>query len=189
MKRLLIALSLVMSTLVMSAQAKADEAALATWEKIYSVFSHPRCANCHVPDDNQPRWSGDHYGKTRVHGMNVHGGVSRAGLETGLPCTTCHGKHNSEVLHGPPGAEVWLLAPLKAEWWEKSSKEICEQIKDPTRTDGRDLAAVAEHIEKDHLVHWAWNPGPGREPAPFSAKEVVAFINAWAAAGAPCPTE
>lgn len=172
---------------VSSGQSLAPQAALATWGKIYEVFSHPRCANCHVPEDNRPRWSGAHYGEdAQYHGMYINGGVSRSGAES-IVCTTCHQKENSEVLHGPPGAEVWALAPLEMVWWEKSSAEICAQIKDPSRNGQRSLQAVADHIDHDALVHWGWNPGLGREPAPYSAKEVVKFINDWAASGAPCP--
>lgn len=33
---------------------------LPEWEKVYAVFSHPRCANCHV-EDERPRWSGPEF--------------------------------------------------------------------------------------------------------------------------------
>jgi hypothetical protein len=75
------------------------------WDKIYAVFSHPRCADCHVADD-RPRWSGAHYGGTRVHAFNVQRGNDGSGFgNPGLRCTTCHFSSNSNVLHGPPGAE------------------------------------------------------------------------------------
>ena len=171
-------------SLELNAQENAE--GLALWGKIHEVFSHPRCVNCHVPDDNLPRWSGPSYGQTRVHGMHINAGASRIGVGTVL-CSTCHSTQNSELPHGPPGAELWLLAPVSMSWWEKSAAEICQQIKDPARNGGRDLAAVADHIEHDKLVHWGWDPGPGRESAPYSAVELVGFINEWAALGAPCP--
>ena len=178
-----------------SPQATLSEAeALDTWEKAYEVFSHPRCANCHVPEDNRPRWSGPSYGDGpdgqgwQYHGMYIHADESRFGVES-LACTTCHGQQNSKVPHGPPGAPVWMLAPVEMVWWQKSSAEICEQIKDPERNGGRTLEEVADHIGHDDLVAWGWNPGPGREPAPHSAAKLKAFVLAWAAAGAPCPTE
>lgn len=162
--------------------------ALATWEKAYEVFSHPRCVNCHVPEDNRPRWSGPSYGEGwQYHGMYIHAGEDRFGTET-MACNTCHGPQNSEVPHGPPGSAVWMLAPVEMVWWEKSSQEICEQIKDPERNGGRTLEDVADHVSHDELVLWGWEPGPGREPAPYSAAELSAFIAGWAAAGAPCPT-
>ncbi|GAC24051.1 hypothetical protein GMES_1755 [Paraglaciecola mesophila KMM 241] len=163
-----------------------DSQAAQTWNKIYEVFSHPRCANCHVPDDNLPRWSGPNYGKTSVHGMNISGGQSRIGVET-VMCSTCHAHTNSDEPHGPPGAPVWMLAPVEMLWWQQSSNQICEQIKDPARNGGRTLEEVAHHIAEDELVHWGWDPGIGREPAPYSAKETADFVTLWANAGAPCP--
>ena len=38
--------------------------ALEAWNMVYEVFSHTRCSNCHVGDDNRPRWSGPSYGLT-----------------------------------------------------------------------------------------------------------------------------
>lgn len=162
---------------------------LATWDKIYQVFSHPRCANCHVPADGKPRWSGPSYGQTRVHGMNVQAGFSRIGAENGALCSTCHAQTNSDEPHGPPGAPIWMLPPISMTWWNKSSAEICQQIQDPKQNGGRDLTQVAHHIEHDALVQWGWEPGPGREAAPYSAKQVAEFITQWASLGAPCPTE
>ncbi|MEM6534218.1 MAG: hypothetical protein AAF613_01150 [Pseudomonadota bacterium] len=160
------------------------------WAKIYEIASHPRCANCHVGADNIPRWSGVSYGlapgEWRYHGMNVNAGMDRIGNTT-LPCATCHQMTNSDVPHGPPGAHVWALAPVEMEWFGKSSAEVCAQIKDPARNGGRSIADVAGHIDHDELVHWGWDPGPGREPAPYSAKEMVVFVEVWGRAGAPCP--
>ena len=167
---------------------------LETWDKIYEVLSHPRCSNCHVGSDNRPRWSGPSYdqayGETekgwRYHGMNVNADHSRIGIMT-LPCSTCHQQENSDIKHGPPGSHVWALAPVEMEWFGKSSEEVCLRLKSPETNGGRTLDEVAAHIDHDDLVHWGWEPGPGREPAPYGRKETVAFIQAWAAAGAPCP--
>jgi len=176
------------ATALLGAPAQATETGLQAWAKVHEVFSHPRCANCHVDAGGVPIWSGASYGaKPRAHGMNVQGGASRIGAENGLLCTTCHAHHNAGLPHGPPGAHVWLLAPVAMQWWGKTSAEICAQIKDPARNGGRTLAQVAEHVAKDELVGWGWNPGPGREPAPYSAERTAAFIKDWAGQGAPCP--
>jgi len=173
----------------MTGPAIAQDNGLQFWGKIHEVFSHPRCANCHVGPDNVPMWSGASYGsKARPHGMNINAGQSRIGTEY-IACSTCHSPHNSAVPHGAPGAEVWLLAPVDMQWFGISSADICAQIKDPSRNGGRTLAAVAEHVERDRLVHWGWAPGPGREPAPYSATQLVEFIKQWDAAGAPCPNK
>ncbi|CCV11022.1 hypothetical protein [Mesorhizobium sp. STM 4661] len=168
--------------------AMADAAkGLAEWDKIQAVFSHPRCAGCHVADD-RPRWSGAHYGGTRVHAFNVQRGAGGSGFgNPGLRCTTCHFSSNSNVLHGPPGAENWHLAPVEMAWFGQSSAQICAQIKDPARNGGRSLRDVALHVRNDRLVGWGWAPGKDREPAPGSAEETYQAIENWMAAGAPCP--
>ncbi len=167
-----------------------DEAVgLPAWDKVYKVFSHPRCANCHSPDD-RPRWSGPSYGAARVHAFNVQRGVDGSGFgNTGLRCTTCHFDSNSAAPHGPPGAPNWHLAPVEMAWFGQTSAQICAQIKDPARNGGRTLDEVAEHVRTDGLVAWGWNPGPGREAAPGSAEETTAALQQWAAAGAPCPSQ
>lgn len=177
---------LTLAAIATAAPVAAQEAAgLPAWQKVFEVFSHPRCANCHTPDEH-PRWSGPHYGATRVHAFNVQRGPDGFG-NPGLRCTTCHFESNSNKLHGPPGAHNWHLAPVEMVWFGKSSPEICAQIKDPARNGGRTLEQVAEHIRDDKLVAWGWQPGPGREPAPGSAEETFEALKAWTAAGAPCP--
>ena len=166
-----------------------QEKGLEHWSKIYEVFSHPRCANCHVDEAGVPVWSGPSYGDTpRAHGMNVKAGESRMGLET-IPCTTCHTENNGNIEHAPPGAHVWKLPPPEMVWYEKTSAEICAQIKDPARNGERTMKDIAEHVANDELVHWGWEPGPGREPAPYSAEITVMDILAWTAAGNPCPQD
>lgn len=161
---------------------------LVNWGKVHQVFSHPRCANCHVGGDHKPIWAGLGDGlQPRKHGMNVSGGASRMGAETGLACMTCHTEHNSTVPHGPPGSHGWALAPVQMEWFGKSSAAICAQIKDTKRNGGRTLEQVAHHVETEPLVLWSWRPGPGREAPPFSSAEVAGFIRTWARLGAPCP--
>lgn len=165
------------------------EQGLNHWARIYQVFSHPRCANCHVGADHRPMWSGPSYGTPRKHGMNINAGESRIGAEY-IPCSTCHFENNSSVPHGTPGAgTAWRLAPVEAEWFGKTSAEICNQVRDPQRNGNRTYLDIAEHLDHDLILHWAWDPGPGREPAPYSLQENVNDILAWGAAGMPCPAE
>jgi hypothetical protein len=170
---------------IMAVQAKADP--LADWDKIYKVFAHPRCSNCHTADDH-PRWVDAATGTVKFHGMNVRRGNDESGFgNPGLRCTTCHTNANGTRQGMPPGAPNWHLAPAEMVWFEQSSSQICAQIKDPARNGGRTLEAVADHILKDPLVAWGWAPGPGREPAPSSAQETFDALTRWAEAGAPCP--
>jgi hypothetical protein len=165
--------------------AKAEP--LADWAKVHEVLAHPRCANCHTPDD-RPRWSDE---KTKIqfnHAMNVQRGHDGSGFgNTGLRCTTCHGEANGTREGTPPGAPNWHLAPVEMAWTGQTSAQICAQIKDPARNGGRTLDEVAKHIAEDPLVLWGWKPGPGREPAPGTPEETFAAMQRWSNAGAPCP--
>ena len=89
----------------------------------------------------------------------------------------------------PQVALNWQLAPVEAAWFGKSSDYICAQLRDPDRNGGRTALEIAEHLDHDVILHWAWSPGGGREPAPYSLQEHVDDILAWGAAGFPCATD
>ncbi len=162
---------------------------LAAWDRIYQVASHPRCSNCHVGDSDQPMWSGPSYGVPRPHGMNIRAGESRIGAET-IPCRTCHvSRQNDGTARphmAPTVASAWQLPPVEADWFGKTSDEICAQLRDPARNDGRTFLEIADHLGHDVILHWAWTPGGGREPAPFSLQEHIHDLLIWGVAGMPC---
>ena len=167
------------------------EAGLEAWTRIYEVTSHPRCSNCHVGESNVPMWSGPSYGEARPHGMNINAGDSRIGAEL-LPCSTCHAVRASlnDTPHAPPQVAMdWQLPPVEAEWFGKSSAEVCNQLRDPERNGGRDHLEIAQHLDHDLILHWAWNPGGGREAAPYSLQEHVDDVLAWGVAGFPCEND
>jgi hypothetical protein len=166
--------------------------ALAAWDRIYEVTSHPRCSNCHVGPSNIPMWSGPSYGKARPHGMNINAGESRIGAEF-IPCKTCHSTKlenwdnaNAAPHSAPRVAMDWRLSPVEVEWFGKTSDEICNQLRDPAKNGDRDFMALAAHLDHDLILHWAWNPGGGREPAPYSLQEHVDDVLAWGVGGMPC---
>ena len=167
------------------------EDGLAAWDRIYEVASHPRCANCHVGASDRPMWSGPSYGKARPHGMNIRAGDSRIGVEY-VPCATCHvedpanGRGNPAPHEAPRVAAPWRLAPVEADWFGRTPEEICTQLRDPERNGGRDMAELASHLDHDVILHWAWSPGGGREPAPYSLEDHVRDILTWGNAGFPC---
>ena len=164
---------------------------LEAWGRIYEVTSHPRCSNCYVGADNRPMWSGPSYGKARPHGMNINAGESRIGDEY-VPCSTCHAYREglNDMPHAAPQVAMnWQLAPVEAEWFGKSSAEICNQLRDPERNGGRDHLQLASHLDHDLILHWAWNPGGGREPAPYSLQEHVNDVLAWGVSGFPCEND
>ncbi len=167
------------------------ENGLDAFSRIYEVASHPRCSNCHVGADNRPMWSGPSYGRTRAHGMNINAGDSRIGAET-IQCSTCHAYREglNDTPHAAPQVAMnWQLAPVEAEWFGKSSDEICNQLRDPDRNGGRTMLELAEHLNHDLILHWAWNPGGGREPAPYSLQEHIDDLLIWGVAGFPCAND
>jgi len=172
-----------------------QEQGLEAWSRIYEVASHPRCANCHTGESDRPMWSGPSYGKTRVHGMNIQAGKSRIGAET-LLCQTCHTTKNedwasaNETPHAAPRVAMnWSLAPVEAHWFDRTTEQICAQLRNPDTNGNRDMLQIAEHLNHDLILHWAWAPGGGREPAPYSLQEHVNDILAWGVAGMPCPQD
>ena len=168
------------------------EEGLQAWARIYEVTSHPRCANCHVGPSDRPMWSGPSYGKTRPHGMNIRADESRIGAET-IPCRTCHVTTtipDTNAPHAPPQvAAPWQLAPVEADWFGRSSDEICTQLRDPDLNGDRSFLEIADHLGHDVILHWAWNPGGGREPAPYSLQEHTDDMLIWGVAGMPCPSD
>lgn len=173
--------------------SKAD--GLAAWGRIYEVASHPRCANCHTGVSDVPMWSGPSYGKKpRPHGMNIHAGASRLGAET-VPCATCHVAADKELLvdagphMAPRVAATWRLAPPEAHWFGRTSQQICVQLRDPKLNGNRTYQDLAGHLGHDVILHWAWSPGGGREPAPYDLQKHVKDILTWGVAGMPCPED
>jgi len=168
------------------------EQGLNAWTRIYEVASHPRCSNCHVGADNRPMWSGPTYGKTRNHGMNINAGESRIGAET-IPCSACHLANETGGQTGrhmaPQVAADWQLPPAEFEWFGKSSVEVCNQLRDPDRNGDRTFLDIAGHLDHDVILHWAWSPGGGREPAPYSLQEHVNDVLIWGVAGSPCEND
>jgi hypothetical protein len=176
--------------------------------RAYEVFSHPRCSGCH-PRDDRPRWGTI----TRLHGMNVQRGEDRpAGNDllpegaigrTGMNCSTCHQEENGVLPGSPPGAHGWRLAPARMGWAGLSAAELCRQFKALVLRDGHeDIDVLLGHIVKppkedlntkkkweiDPLVSWAWNPGPGRDPAPGTVEQFVLVLRWWKDGGASCPS-
>jgi hypothetical protein len=119
-------------------------------------------------------------------------------------CISCHGASNDPKT-GIPGtgdptnakAAFWFMAPASMAWESKpgtalSGPELCAMIKDKSRNGNRELTDTLHHIETEHLVLWAWNPGrrpngEQRTTPPIAHEAFVAEFARWMNNGAPCP--
>lgn len=160
--------------------ANPRDRSVALFNEMGKVLTHPRCMNCH-PATERPR-QGD---LRKLHEPLVVRGKDGHGAP-GLHCATCHGKENYDPAR-VPGDGHWALAPASMAWEGKGLAQICEQLKDQNRNGSRDVAALIKHVTTDTLVLWGWKPGKGREPAPGSAAEFGALMQAWGDSGAACP--
>lgn len=163
------------------------ERSAALFTEAARVLEHPRCLNCH-PADRTPTQGDD---------LHPHNPPIRADEEghgpPGLPCNTCHQVQNTPTNVTPiesiPGHAHWMLAPPSMSWQGLTTRQICEQVKDPARNGKRTLEKIHEHLALDTLVGWAWNPGAGRAAAPGTQKAFGELIAAWIATGAACPAD
>jgi hypothetical protein len=167
--------------------ALGDEDAVAAGKRAFvqvaRVLQSPRCQNCHPKGDRPLQTDAG-----RPHRMNV----SRASLDAGLTCSTCHQTRNSEALGipgGPPGAPGWGLPPADTPmvFEGRSVHDLCLQLDDPAQTRGRDLDALLRHVSADPLVLWGWSPGGKRTTPPLSHDAFVAAFRTWVASGGACP--
>jgi hypothetical protein len=158
------------------------ERSRALFAEIGKVLSHPRCVNCHTPDET-PRQGDMH----AIHDPPIERGIGDRGV-AGMQCTGCHQDHNLELAR-VPGAPGWHLAPVTMVWLDRTPRQICEQIKDSMRNGGRTLGQIHEHLAHDPLVGWGWSPGADRVPAPGTQAELGALALAWIDSGAECPED
>ncbi len=164
--------------------ADKSERSRAIFGEIGKVLTHPRCMNCH-PAGDHPLQGDDRH----VHMPPAWRGET-GHLETN--CGSCHTEqnvtlHEAASYKSIPGNPRWEIAPLSMAWQGKSLGDICRQLKDVSRNGGRDLAALQEHIAKDDIVAYGWNPGEGRQPAPGSQETAGQLVQAWIESGAECP--
>ena len=62
------------------------------------------------------------------------------------------------------GSRVPIFLP------QRITPELCAMLKDKRENGGRDFAALLDHVAKDGVVLWGWNPGGVRAPAPRSPR-------------------
>jgi hypothetical protein len=154
----------------------------ALFAEMAKVLMHPRCVNCHTPDES-PR-QGD---ASALHDPPVVRGTGDRGI-VGMQCTGCHQDRNAELAR-VPGAPGWHLAPVSMVWLDRTPHEICEQLKDRRRNGDRSLTDLHDHLAKDRLVAWGWDPGADRTPVPGTQAQLGELAAAWIDSGAECPEE
>jgi hypothetical protein len=154
----------------------------ALFAEMSRVLMHPRCLNCHPPDD-VPRQRMT----MALHDPPVQRGPADRGV-VGMECASCHQDRNQPHTR-VPGAPEWHLAPIQMAWIGKSAAAICAQLKDRARNGGKTLAQIVEHNTHDALVGWGWAPGADREPAPGTQAQFGALTAAWVDTGAECPED
>jgi hypothetical protein len=168
----------------------ADRAARsrALFTEAAKVFTSPRCMNCHPAGDHPTQGDDRH-----LHDPPVWRGASGDGLP-GATCQACHMSRTVDLFPGAvasyqsiPGHPRWALAPLEMAWQGNSVGDICRQLEDKTRNGGRDLAMLHEHVAKDDLVAYGWQPGKGSDPAPGTQQLAGELVQAWIDTGAECP--
>lgn len=152
----------------------------AAFAKVARVLRHPRCLNCHTVTD-YPRVGDDR----RPHPQNVRRGPKDHGM-AGLHCATCHQNQNVDVAR-IPGAPHWGLAPLSMGWEGLDDRELAEALVDLSKNGNRSHEALYEHMAKDPLVLWAWEPGVGRAAPSVTHEAFVHALETWFRAGAPLP--
>jgi len=162
------------------------------WQSVYAVVTHPRCMNCHAMGEF-PRQSDRGY----PHVFHVVRGPDDNGVAP-LRCAACHGLENNAAT-GVPGSLSWHQAPASqtfdsAPGVAMSGPALCARLKDTTKTGGRDLAAMLDHVDHDTDVNWAFTPGvrprgEARTTPSVSHEEFVRAFKAWSGAGAPCPAQ
>jgi hypothetical protein len=168
----------------------ADRAARsrALFAEAAKVFTSPRCMNCHPAGDHPTQGDDRH-----PHDPPVERGAAGDGVP-GATCQACHLGRTVDLFPGAvasyqsiPGHPRWQLAPLEMAWQDKSIGDICRQLKDTSRNGGRDLAMLHEHVARDDLVAYGWQPGKGRIPAPGTQQRAGELVQAWIDTGAECP--
>jgi len=72
-------------------------------------------------------------------------------------------------------------------WQGLDDAALCKTLTDTNANGGKDIAALVEHMSSDKLVLWGWEPGGKRRPVTTPHAEFVKQLEAWKAAGGPCP--
>ncbi|TVZ16875.1 hypothetical protein [Maribacter sp. MAR_2009_72] len=151
------------------------------------VLTHQRCMNCH-PNDNIPKQGDDRH----PHYFGMARGINDKGFQA-TNCHTCHQSVNNKN-SGVPGAPHWALAPASMGWEGLTRTEIAVQLLNRETNGNKSHEELIEHMTKDELVLWAWDPGVNangmqRTLPPVSKEDFKKAVVDWFANGAVIPTK
>lgn len=180
---------LLLTLLVFAAPTASAQSTHPLFEPIADILLGPRCLNCHTAREFPTQGN-----ERRRHDQQVIRGEDGFGAPT-LRCPACHQDEN-RAFGFVPGALNWHLAPVSMAWENAlgealSAIDTCETLKDISANGGRTLPDLVDHVDEDHLVNWAFEPGDRDAPSladgtPVSHSEFVGLVQAWANAGGPC---
>jgi hypothetical protein len=171
-----------LSTLVLIAvsQAPATDNGNHPFDDVARVLMHPRCMNCHPAGDRPLQKD------TQIfHKQNVSRNIEKLGHA----CTTCHPTKAVPGANMPPAAPHWHMPSARVPmiFEKRTPQQLCEQLKSPAANGNRTLEQIRHHMAEDAIVKWGFSPGEGRSVPHLSHEEFVKRVDAWLAAGAPCP--
>jgi hypothetical protein len=151
--------------------------------KAYTVFTHPRCMNCHPKGDIPLQGDDSH-----LHAQGVQRGREGKGV-LALKCKNCHQEANLKGVNQPPGNPHWQMPPMnrKMVFEGMSPKQLAIHFKDNQFTGFKKLEDMIEHVEKESLVLNSFVPIDGCEKLPMSHKEFVESVKEWIVKGAAVP--
>ena len=129
--------------------------------KLFPVSSHARCTNCH--------------GRVNL----VSGANHAAGPAAQFSNCTTSGCHTPK--EGFPPKE-WQVAPDNMSMVGKDGRTACATLKSHISP-----AQFLGLVQSDELIHWAFNPGGSRLPAPGGYAEFLKNSEEWVKGGGHCP--
>ncbi len=156
--------------------------------KIYPVFTHARCINCHGVVQSLP-------GNIRSVTGDTHPGEAQGDAQVAADCSVCHEEPDVE--------RHWQFTAPESMWWVgKDIDQLCAlqsaQVTNFNTAAGGSSASTPgsylHHLTSDPLITQAFRGRAGgafaqdrrSDPPPMTRTEFLASAKAWVDAGAPC---
>ena len=129
---------------------------------LFPLFNHIRCSNCH--------------GRVNM----VTGANHAAGPAAQFSNCVTSGCHTPKEGF-PPGSE-WQVPPPSMWFAGQDAVGACATLKKHINAEQFLLL-----VRTDELIHWSFNPGKGRVPAPGGYARFLRKSEEWAKGGGVCP--